>query len=108
MTEVTANPHALDAYARGQQSAAGQIRAQVAHQRGDIGALTTTFGVIGADFLSATAYVLDGRARTLDTVAQRHADQDAGTRSAARAYVDADDVNAARMPSAGPDRELRL
>ncbi|MEE4022434.1 type VII secretion target [Gordonia sp. PKS22-38] len=104
MTEVTTQSAALTAYARGQGAAADDVGAQSATQRGEVGELTMSFGVIGADFLAATAYVLDCRSRALDAIAQRHRGQDSTTRAADTRYVDADDRNAAAMA----DTELRL
>ncbi|MDL9945928.1 type VII secretion target [Gordonia sp. ABSL11-1] len=108
MTEVTAHSPALSAYARAQHVAADELRTQAAHQRGEVGELTPTFGVIGADFLAATAFVLDGRSRRLDTVAARHADQARATRAADDRYTESDDSAAAALRSSAPDRELSL
>ncbi|MGC5254843.1 type VII secretion target [Gordonia sp. DT218] len=114
MTEVTVQPDSLTAYARRQQSAAAEIRSHTARQRGEVGELTMTFGVIGAEFLAATAYVLDSRARSLDGVAARHQGQGERSRAARARYVDTDDRNAATVtaamtpPATRPDRELRL
>ncbi|WAC54790.1 type VII secretion target [Gordonia sp. SL306] len=114
MTDVTVHPDSLTAYARGQQSAAAEIRAHTARRRGEVGELTMTFGVIGAEFLAATAYALDSRAHSLDGVAGRHQSQGERSRAARSRYVDTDarsaaTVTSAMTPSAAlPDRELRL
>ncbi|MYR06197.1 hypothetical protein GTV32_07660 [Gordonia sp. SID5947] len=113
MTEVTVQPDSLTEYARGQRSAAAEIRSHTARQRGEVGELTMTFGVIGAEFLAATAYVLDSRARSLDGAARRHQMQGEHTRDACSRYTDADHRNAAAVtstaaPSTATDRELRL
>ncbi|WP_187584834.1 type VII secretion target [Gordonia sp. OPL2] len=108
MTEVTAHSPALSTYARAQHAAADELRAQAAHRRGEVGELTPTFGVIGADFLAATAFVLDGRSRRLDTVAGSHADQADATRAADARYTESDDAGAAALRSSVPDRELSL
>lgn len=106
---LTADPPELSRYATRQRHAADRIGAQAAVQRGDIADLTMTFGIIGADFLAATAFVLDARAHALDSAATRHADQGSGTRRARSAYT-ATDHTAARQigPVAGDSRELRL
>lgn len=91
MTQVTVTPTKLSAYARTQQSAADEVGAAAARQRGEIGELTATFGVIGADFLAATAYVLDQRTRHLDAAARRHHDQASHTDHARAAYTGADE-----------------
>ena len=108
MTDVTAHSPALSEYARAQHIASGELRAQAAHRRGEVGELTPTFGVIGADFLAATAYVLDDRSRRLDRVADGHRTQAHVTRQADAGYTDADDAGATALRSSVPDRELRL
>ncbi|MGV9710513.1 type VII secretion target [Gordonia sp. NPDC003424] len=108
MTEVTARPTALETYARAQHFAADAVGTQAARQRGEIGGLATTFGVIGADFLAATAYALDHRAHGLETVARRHADQGDRTRAAEIAYTDDDASSATSIRTTVGDRGLRL
>ncbi|MED5801377.1 type VII secretion target [Gordonia sp. Z-3] len=90
MTDVSVHTPSLADYARDQHTAADVVRAHANAQRGEVGDLTDTFGVIGADFLVAAAYTLDTRARRLDTLATRHGEQGDITDSAATVYLDAD------------------
>lgn len=109
MTQVTVAPHALDTYVRAERNAADAVGVHARRQHGEVGALTTTFGVIGAEFLAATAYVLDHRARNLEVVAARHAAQSEHTRSAAAGYGTSDTGAGATIARAvSGDQELRL
>ena len=103
MTDVTVQNSSLADYARGRRTASEVVRAHADAQRGEVGDLTDTFGVIGADFLVAAAYTLDTRARRLDALATRHDDQGRATDSAAIAYAAADELSGPRLarPVAG-------
>ncbi|MDY6809631.1 MAG: type VII secretion target [Actinomycetota bacterium] len=97
MTDVTVQNSSLAEYARGRRTAADVVRAHADAQRGEVGDLTDTFGVIGADFLVAAGYTLDARARRLDTLATRHDDQGRITDNAATAYGSADERSGRRL-----------
>ncbi|QKT06728.1 ESX-1 secretion-associated protein [Gordonia sp. X0973] len=81
----TAHRFASDHADVGARTAAG-----AASIRGDAGALVPTFGLIGAEFLAATAEVLDRCAHHLDRTAARHVDIAESTRSGVEAYQGTD------------------
>lgn len=113
-------PAALDAYSGTQQQIARDVGATALRGRGGIAELSPTFGMIGADFLAATAFALDARSRRLESVAARHRTVGTGSGRAATAYRVTDDGSATRLaatPAAGdpalrsgtsPDAELSL
>ncbi|MFW0796065.1 type VII secretion target [Gordonia sp. CPCC 205515] len=108
MSQVTVAPHALDSYVRAERTAAAVVGDHARTHRGEVGALAGTFGVIGAEFLAATTYVLDAHARTLDALAARHNDQATHTRDAATTYRTGDAGAGAVIGSTRGDQELRL
>ncbi|GAA1481770.1 hypothetical protein GCM10009624_22100 [Gordonia sinesedis] len=113
-------PAALDSYSGTQQQIARDIAATALRGRGGIAELSLTFGMIGADFLAATAFALDARSRRLETAAARHRTVGTGSASAATAYRGTDDESGTLLaitpaaagptlrPGTSPDAELSL
>lgn len=106
---LSLQPAALDAYAGTQQQVARDVGATALRGRSDVGDLSVTFGLIGADFLAATALALDARARRLDDAAARHRAVGTGTTRANTAYRASDTSSAQRLGGvAAPDTGLSL
>ncbi|MFW0784333.1 type VII secretion target [Gordonia sp. CPCC 206044] len=101
MTSLTVPPATLTTYAAGRLAAADDVGTLATAQRGEIADLAPTFGVIGAEFLAATAHLLQARAHRLDAIAAQHRSLGTRTGDAARGYTDADD----EAWSSGADRD---
>ncbi|MFT4086997.1 MAG: type VII secretion target [Gordonia sp. (in: high G+C Gram-positive bacteria)] len=97
MKPVTINPDSLSTVARTQGAAAGVVAERAAAERLDVGVLTPTFGVIGADFLAALAQTMNSRAAQLDAAAAAHAKIAADTTVADGGYRTADAANAGEV-----------
>ncbi|NDK89903.1 hypothetical protein GYA93_09975 [Gordonia desulfuricans] len=82
------SPDALHTYAGRQSTTAERVAAHAGAV--DVGPLTMTFGVIGAEFLAALGEVLESRRRRLADVAARHRRIGTETATAAGSYVAAD------------------
>lgn len=88
---------ALDVYAVTQRATADRVAAHAASSRADLTALTSTFGVIGADFLAALSTTMQARASRLEAQAITHGRIGTHTSTAAAAYSDADTACASDM-----------
>ncbi|NMO01051.1 hypothetical protein HH308_07460 [Gordonia sp. TBRC 11910] len=83
---------ALTQFARGQQLAAARVSGAAGSARSDVASLASTFGLIGADFLAALAYVVDNQAQRFDAAASRHQSLSTTTSDADRRYTSTDDT----------------
>lgn len=84
-------PGAVRTFAADEASTADRLRA---HTTGtDVSPLALTFGLIGAEFLTALGRVLDTRRARLAEVAERHEAISTDATSAASAYTAADEAS---------------
>ncbi|MGW0039701.1 type VII secretion target [Gordonia sp. NPDC003376] len=99
------SPDALNTYAGRQSLAAHRVGAHAGAV--DVGPLTMTFGVIGAEYLAALGELLGSRRRRLSDVTARHTRIGTETTTAANSYVAAD-TGAARTVARTdtPDTEV--
>lgn len=72
MTQLTTDSPTLRSFATAQRAAAADTDADAARQRSAAIDLAITFGMIGAEFLSAVLHVLELYTQNLETTAQRH------------------------------------
>ncbi|MCH5643579.1 MULTISPECIES: type VII secretion target [unclassified Gordonia (in: high G+C Gram-positive bacteria)] len=72
MSQLTIDSPSLRTFAAAQRSAAADTHADAARQRSAVTDLAITFGLIGAEFLSAAVQVFELYTRHLDTTARQH------------------------------------
>ncbi|MGC4934116.1 type VII secretion target [Gordonia sp. DT30] len=99
MTEqLSVIPAAVASFAADETRTASRVRAHATTT--DVTPLALTFGLIGADFLTALGRVLDDRRARLSAVADRHALMAAQGTDAATSYAGTDDASARMLGNA--------
>ncbi|MFW0791012.1 type VII secretion target [Gordonia sp. CPCC 205333] len=79
-------------FARGQQFAATRLSSTAASARSDVSSLVGTFGLIGADFLAAVAYVVGNHANRMESSAARYQSLSTTSTEANQRYTSTDDT----------------
>ncbi|MGV9824468.1 type VII secretion target [Gordonia sp. NPDC003429] len=87
---LTATTEFMDGFATAHRAAAARVGAHAASTRVGLESLTPTFGMIGAEFLSALGTALEIRSRRLEQVAAAHRAVAEATRAADTAYATTD------------------
>ncbi|MDL9937154.1 type VII secretion target [Gordonia sp. ABSL1-1] len=107
MSQLTVDSPSLRRFAASTRSDADDVGDDAARQRTAVGDLAVTFGLIGLEFLSAVAHLIEVHTQSLESVRHRQSQTAARTVAADTDYRDGDCDCAARLHSEGAGRSVR-